>query len=56
MEEVIGVSFKRAGKIYYFDPDDIEVENGDKVIVETSRGIEMGEVVIENKIDSKTFC
>src|SRR6056297_2027708 len=49
MEVVIGVSFKRAGKIYYFDPDDIEVENGDKVIVETSRGIEMGEVVIENK-------
>ncbi len=47
MEEVIGVSFKRAGKIYYFDPDDIEVENGDQVIVETSRGVEMGEVVIE---------
>ncbi|MCF8000813.1 MAG: stage 0 sporulation family protein [Halanaerobiales bacterium] len=49
MEEVIGVSFKRAGKIYYFDPDDIEVENGDQVIVETSRGVEMGEVVIEKK-------
>src|SRR6056297_921242 len=49
MEEVIGVSFKRAGKIYYFDPDNIEVENGDKVIVETSRGIEMGEVVVERK-------
>ncbi|MFO7815687.1 MAG: stage 0 sporulation family protein [Halanaerobiales bacterium] len=49
MEEVIGVSFKRAGKIYYFNPDDIEVEIGDKVIVETSRGIEMGEVVIEKK-------
>src|SRR6056297_850696 len=49
MEEVIGVSFKRAGKIYYFDPDNIEVEKGDKVIVETSRGIEMGEVVLENK-------
>src|SRR6056297_1532902 len=49
MEVVIGVSFKRAGKIYYFDPDNIEVENGDKVIVETSRGIEMGEVVLEKK-------
>ncbi|MGM0445841.1 MAG: PSP1 domain-containing protein [Bacillota bacterium] len=49
MEVVIGVSFKRAGKIYYFDPDNIEVENGDQVIVETSRGIEMGEVVVEKK-------
>ncbi len=49
MEVVIGVSFKRAGKIYYFDPDNIEVENGDRVIVETSRGIEMGEVVVEKK-------
>jgi cell fate regulator YaaT (PSP1 superfamily) len=49
MEVVIGVSFKRAGKIYYFDPDNIEVENGERVIVETSRGIEMGKVVVEKK-------
>lgn len=49
MVEVIGVSFKRAGKIYYFDPDHIEVEKGDQVIVETSRGIELGEVVLEKK-------
>lgn len=46
MQTVVGVSFKKAGKIYYFDPSDIELRSEDKVIVETSRGIELGEVVI----------
>ena len=46
MVTVIGVRFKKAGKIYYFDPDDIEVLEGEAVIVETARGIEYGKVVI----------
>ena len=46
MAKVIGVRFKRAGKIYYFDPDDKKVEVSQHVIVETVRGIEYGEVVL----------
>lgn len=46
MVRVIGVRFKKAGKIYYFDPDDIDVKKGQNVIVETARGIEFGEVVV----------
>ncbi|MBO8169901.1 MAG: stage 0 sporulation family protein [Thermoanaerobacteraceae bacterium] len=49
MVKVVGVRFKKAGKIYYFDPDGNELEVGDKVIVETSRGIEYGEVVVAPK-------
>lgn len=46
MAWVVGVRFKPAGKIYYFDAEDIDLENGDSVIVETIRGIEYGKVVI----------
>src|SRR5665647_340016 len=46
MVTVIGVRFKKAGKIYYFSPNDIDIQNGNKVIVETVRGIEFGECVI----------
>lgn len=46
MSIVIGVRFKKAGKIYYFDPDGIQIENGQNVIIETSRGVEFGNVVI----------
>jgi cell fate regulator YaaT (PSP1 superfamily) len=42
---VIGVRFRQAGKIYYFDPVDLKVQRGDHVIVETVRGIEYGHVV-----------
>ena len=49
MAEVIGVRFKEVGKIYYFDPDNKKLKLGDVVIVETSRGVECGEVAIENK-------
>ena len=45
MATVIGVRFKKAGKVYYFDPDGIWPRPGDYVIVETARGIEFGEVV-----------
>ena len=43
---VVGVRFKPAGKIYYFDPDNIELALDDGVIVETARGMEFGNVVI----------
>lgn len=49
MIKVVGVRFKKAGKIYYFDPDKIEVQNNDFVIVETARGIEFGHVVVGPK-------
>lgn len=46
MKEIVGVRFKSVGKIYYFSPGEIDIQLGDKVIVETVRGIECGEVVI----------
>lgn len=46
MHTVVGIRFKRAGKIYYFDPGDLEIKKGDNAIVETARGLEFGEVVI----------
>lgn len=46
---IIGVRFKEAGKIYYFDPDDHIIEKNDYVIVETIRGIEFGKVIIANR-------
>ena len=46
MIKVIGVRFRNAGKIYYFDPMNLEVRTGDHVIVETARGIEYGYVVL----------
>lgn len=44
--KIVGVRFKPAGKIYYFDPADIDVKLGEDVIVETSRGLEYGMVVV----------
>jgi len=46
MARVVGVRFKRAGKIYYFDPAGLPLAAGDHVIVETARGLEYGEVII----------
>jgi len=46
MINVIGVRFRRAGKIYFFDPAGYEINQGDKVIVETARGVEYGHVVL----------
>lgn len=45
MIKVIGVRFRKAGKIYFFDPDGLEITDKDDVIVETARGIEFGKVV-----------
>src|ERR1700730_18419992 len=46
MFTVIGVRFKKAGKIYYFDPGEFDLQVGDAVIVETARGVVYGDVVI----------
>ena len=46
MINVVGVRFKKAGKIYYFGPNDLDIKKGDFVVVETARGIEFGECVI----------
>ena len=46
MKEIIGVRFRPNGKIYYFDPQNFEVEAGSFVIVETARGVEYGKVVL----------
>ncbi len=46
MVNVIGVRFRKAGKIYFFDPAGLEIKQGDNVIVETARGIEYGYVVL----------
>ncbi|MGN0486839.1 MAG: stage 0 sporulation family protein [Acutalibacteraceae bacterium] len=49
MAEVISVKFKEVGKHYYFDPKGITFKPGEKVIVETARGLEFGEVAIGNR-------
>ena len=49
MTEVIGVRFKEVGKVYYFDPDNTILNEGDMVIVETARGVECGQVTIPNR-------
>ena len=49
MAELIGVRFRNVGKIYYFDPDGAKLRQGDRVIVETSRGVECGEVAMVNR-------
>ncbi len=49
MIEIIGVKFRKGGKVYYFSPKKIKFKTGEHVIVETSRGVECGEVVIPNR-------
>jgi len=49
MKKIVGVRFKKPGKIYFFDPEDLEINMGDKVIVETAMGEEFGEVVINKR-------
>ena len=50
MTEVISVKFKNRGKVYFFDPHGIAVRTGDKVVVETSRGLELAECVLGNHV------
>ena len=49
MIKVIGVRFRTAGKVYFFDPVDYDIKRGDHVIVETARGVEFGTVVGDPK-------
>ena len=49
MIKVVGVRFRQAGKIYYFDPADLDLEMSMHVIVETARGVELGTVLIPPK-------
>jgi len=49
MAEIVGIRFKRAGRIYYFDPAGIDLEVNDSVVVKTTRGLELGQVVISPK-------
>ena len=53
MIKIAGVRFKRTGKIYYFDPVDIDIKTRDYVIVETIRGLEFGRVEIVKEIDEE---
>ncbi len=54
MIKVIGVRFRKAGKVYFFDPAGMDIKTGDHVIVETARGIEFGHVVLGNReVDEK---
>lgn len=46
MAQIVGVRFKRVGKIYYFSPDGLDIKKDDNVIVETARGIEFGTAVV----------
>ncbi len=49
MAEIVGIRFKRAGKVYYFDAGDIELKVNDYVVVKTARGLELGRVTIAPK-------
>ena len=49
MVNIIGVRFRRAGRVYYFDPLEFDIKRGDHVIVETSRGVEYANVVLGKK-------
>lgn len=49
MKKIIGVRFKKLGKIYFFNPENLNIKKGDKVIVETAQGEEYAEVLIANR-------
>ncbi|SFX40421.1 Cell fate regulator YaaT, PSP1 superfamily (controls sporulation, competence, biofilm development) [Thermoactinomyces sp. DSM 45891] len=53
MFKIIGVRFRQAGKIYFFDPGALQIQQGDAVVVETVRGIEYGQVVVGVRYVSK---
>ena len=50
MKNIVGIRFKKPGKVYFFDPGYIRLENKDKVIVETAEGEDIGEVVISKRL------
>ncbi len=52
--EIVGVSFREAGKIYYFSPNELSISAGERVIVDTARGTEIGTVKLANKLIKKS--
>ena len=54
MAKIVGIEFKEVGKIYWFSPDPFRLKKGDKVVVETIRGVELGTVAVEPKIVDRT--
>ena len=52
--EIIGINFREAGKIYYFAPGEISFKVGDRAIVDTARGVEIGTVKVPNKLVSES--
>ena len=50
MKKIVGVRFKRLGKIYFFDPKWLEVQKGEYIIVETTQGEDIAEVIITGRI------
>ena len=49
MTEVVGVRFKKVGKVYYFDPCGLDIKKNMPVVVETARGLEVGEAAMSNR-------
>ena len=49
MVKIVGVRFRKPGKIYFFDPGNLDVRNGDEVIVETALGQEYGTVTVNSR-------
>ncbi len=50
MQEIVGVRFKKLGKIYFFNPNGFKLDKGRTAIVETARGLELGEVAVSNRL------
>lgn len=50
MQEIVGIRFKKLGKIYFFDPNELKLKKGQNAIVETARGLELGEVAVANRM------
>ncbi len=51
MKKIIGVRFREAAKSYFFDPKDLEIHPGDRVIVDTARGVDIGKVIYNREVD-----
>ena len=49
MAKVVGVAFRKSGRVYYFDPDIYKLSEGDRVVVETIRGLEIGKIIFTER-------
>ena len=55
MKKIVGVRFKPVGKIYYFDPEKLDIKENDEVVVETAQGVEYATVVLVKEISDDEF-